>query len=60
MWMDKAAGQLVRKWGSHEGPAGAEGDAEMRQSFATIMKDIVKFGLADRARRRSDSLRVTR
>lgn len=50
MRVDKATGQLVRKWGTHEVPAGAEGDAEMRESFETIMGDMVKFGLVDRSR----------
>jgi hypothetical protein len=50
MRMDRATGKLVRKWGTHEVPAGAEGDATMRESFATIMGDMVKFGLVDRSR----------
>lgn len=50
MRVDKATGQIVRKWGTHEVAAGAEGDAEMRESFETIMGDMVKFGLVDRSR----------
>jgi biopolymer transport protein ExbD len=50
MRIDQATGQLVRKWGIHEVPAGAEGDAKMRESFQTIMGDMVKFGLVDRSR----------
>lgn len=50
MRVDPATGQTVRKWGTHEVQAGAEGDAEMRESFATIMKDMVTFGLVDRSR----------
>jgi biopolymer transport protein ExbD len=50
MRVDQATGQPVRKWGNHEVPAGAEGDAKMRASFETIMGDMVKFGLVDRSR----------
>jgi biopolymer transport protein ExbD len=49
MLMDQATGQPVRKWGKHEVPAGAEGDAKMRESFETIMKDMVQFGLENRS-----------
>jgi biopolymer transport protein ExbD len=49
MLIDQATGQLVRKWGKHEVPAGAKGDTTMRESFETIMKDMVKFGLEDRS-----------
>jgi hypothetical protein len=50
MRVDQATGQIVRKWGQHQVPAGAEGDAKMRTSFETIMGDMVKFGLVDRSR----------
>jgi biopolymer transport protein ExbD len=50
MRVDQATGQIVRKWGNNEVPAGAEGDAKMRTSFETIMGDMVKFGLVDRSR----------
>jgi hypothetical protein len=49
MLMDQATGQPVRKWGKHEVPAGAEGDAKMRESFETIMKDMVQIGLENRS-----------
>lgn len=50
MRVDPATGQIVRKWGNNEVPAGAEGDATMRASFETIMGDMVKYGLVDRSR----------
>lgn len=50
MRVDPATGQIVRKWGGNVVPAGVEGDAKMRESFATIMGDMTKFGLVDRSR----------
>jgi hypothetical protein len=50
MRVDQATGQVVRKWGNNEAAAGAEGDAIMRASFDTIMKDMVKYGLVERSR----------
>jgi biopolymer transport protein ExbD len=50
MRVDQATGQVLRKWGNNEVAAGAAGDAKMRESFATIMKDMVKYGLEGRSR----------